>query len=144
MASFKTNKNKNWTPLVRTNFSKLETLSLGPKRFLYSKGHKSAICLWLTLRSNLHCFTFSVSAKDKLPFQDIQSEGIFLGPKANFLATKRWSSEVLSDFCFMPLTSILPNLVLVYQIQIWHTKSRFGIPNPNLVGQKLRASNTQS
>ena len=29
----------------------------------------------------------------------------------------------------MPLTSILRNLNLVYQILIWYTKSRFGIPN---------------
>ena len=40
-------------------------------------------------------------------------------------------------FCIsrlMPLTSILPNLNLVYQIQIY-TKSRFGKQNPDLVYQ---------
>ena len=49
MASVKTNKIKNQTPLLKTNFSCLETLSLGPKRFLHSKGPKNAICLWLIL-----------------------------------------------------------------------------------------------
>ena len=49
MASVKTNKNKNRTPLLKTNFLWLETLHLGPKRFLYSKGPKNSICLWLRL-----------------------------------------------------------------------------------------------
>ena len=34
MVSIKANKIKNWTPLLKTNFSWLETLSLGPKRSL--------------------------------------------------------------------------------------------------------------
>ena len=38
MASIKTNKNQ--TPFWKTNFSWLETLSLGPKRYLQSKGPK--------------------------------------------------------------------------------------------------------
>ena len=50
MASVKTNKNRNWTPLLKTNFSWLETLSLGPKKFLYAKGPKNAICLQLRLK----------------------------------------------------------------------------------------------
>ena len=49
MVSVKTNKDKNRTPLLKTNFSWLETLSLCPKRFLHSKGPKYAICLWLRL-----------------------------------------------------------------------------------------------
>ena len=36
----------------------------------------------------------------ELHFQDIQSEGIILGPKAKFLVMKNWSSEVVLDFCF--------------------------------------------
>ena len=46
MANIKTNKNKNRTPLLKTNFSWPETLSLGPKRYLHSKGPKNSICLW--------------------------------------------------------------------------------------------------
>ena len=38
MASTKTNKLKKRTPLLMTNFSYLETLFLGPKPYLYSKG----------------------------------------------------------------------------------------------------------
>ena len=49
MASVKTNKNKNPTPLLKTNFSWLETLLLGPKRFLHSKGPKKAILLMDTI-----------------------------------------------------------------------------------------------
>ena len=49
MASVKTNKNKNRTRLLKTSFSWIETLSLGPKRFLHSKGPKNVICLWLRL-----------------------------------------------------------------------------------------------
>ena len=41
MVSVKTNKNKNGTPLLKINFSLLETLFLGPKRFLHSKGPKN-------------------------------------------------------------------------------------------------------
>merc|ERR1712237_319469 len=48
MASVKTNKNKNRTPLLKINFSIQEFLSLGPKRFLHSKGPKNGICLWLS------------------------------------------------------------------------------------------------
>ena len=54
MASIKTNKNKKRTPLLKTNFSWLATLSLGPKRFLHSKGPKNAICLWLS-HDKWHC-----------------------------------------------------------------------------------------
>ena len=32
-------------------------------------------------------------------FQDLQSDGIFLGSKAKFLVMKSWSLEVDSDFC---------------------------------------------
>ena len=46
MASIKTNKNKNQTSLMKTNFSWLKTFVLGPKRFLHSKGPKNAICLF--------------------------------------------------------------------------------------------------
>ena len=45
MVSVKTNKNKNLTPLLKTNFSRLETLFLGPERFLHSEGPKNAILL---------------------------------------------------------------------------------------------------
>ena len=76
MASIKTNKNKNLTPLLKTNFSWLETLSLGPKRFHHSEGPKNAICLWLRLgkwNGSKHCrldivWYFLVSATDKLHF----------------------------------------------------------------------------
>ena len=76
MASVKTNKNKNRTPLLKTNFSRLETLSFDPKRFLHSKGPKNAICLWLRLGNIIQCTicnvyfrsVFLVSAKDKLHF----------------------------------------------------------------------------
>ena len=40
MASLKTNKNTKRTPLLNINFSLLETLFFGPKRFLRSKGLK--------------------------------------------------------------------------------------------------------
>ena len=50
MASIKTNKIKNPTPLLKTNFLWIETLLLGPKRFLHSKGPKNAICLCLSQR----------------------------------------------------------------------------------------------
>ena len=50
MASVKTNKNKNQTSLLKTNFSWLETLSFGLKRLLHSKGPKNAIHLWVRLR----------------------------------------------------------------------------------------------
>ena len=49
MVSIKTNKNENLTPFLKTNFSRQETLSLGLKRFLHSKGPKNVICLWLRL-----------------------------------------------------------------------------------------------
>ena len=55
MASIKINKNKKQTPLLKTNFSWLETLSLGPKRFLHSKGPKNGICLWLS-HDQEHCW----------------------------------------------------------------------------------------
>ena len=42
MVSIKTNKNKNRTPVLKANFSSLETLFLGPR---------NAICLWLGLRN---------------------------------------------------------------------------------------------
>ena len=42
MASVKTNKNKNPTPLLKTNFG---TLLFGLKRFLHSKGPKNVIVL---------------------------------------------------------------------------------------------------
>ena len=45
----KPNKNKNQTPLLRMNFLWVETFSLGPKRFLHSKGPRNVICLWLRL-----------------------------------------------------------------------------------------------
>ena len=45
MTSTKTNKNKKWTPLLRTNFLRYTTLLLGPKRFVHSKGPKIALCL---------------------------------------------------------------------------------------------------
>ena len=45
MAILKMRQIKNRTPLQKTNFSLLETLSLGPKRFLHSKGPKNGICL---------------------------------------------------------------------------------------------------
>ena len=35
----------------------------------------------------------------ELPFQDHQSEGIFLDPIAKFLVVKSWSSNVVLDFC---------------------------------------------
>ena len=82
MASVKTNKNKNWTPLLKTNFSWLETLFLGPKRFLHSKGPKNVICLWLRLgnikQSQIcivyFCSIFLVSAKDKFHFMSHTTE----------------------------------------------------------------------
>ncbi len=45
MTSTKTNKNKKWTPLPKTNFLSYTTLLLGPKRFVHSKGPKIAFCL---------------------------------------------------------------------------------------------------
>ena len=108
MTSVKTNENKNWTQLLKTNFSILETLFFGLKRFLHSKGPKNAICLWLILRNieqSQICIVyfrsiFLVSATNKLRFQDLLSEGIFSGPKTKFLVMKTWSSEVVSNFCF--------------------------------------------
>ena len=103
MASVKKDKNKNLTPLLKTNFSRQET-SLGPKRCLHSKGPKNVICLWQR-QGNIKlsqscivyfCSIFLVSAKEKLHFQDLQSEGIFSGPKTMFLIMKSWSSEVVS------------------------------------------------
>ncbi len=44
----KQTKNKIRITLPKTNFSQLETLSLGPKRLLHSKGPKNGICLWLS------------------------------------------------------------------------------------------------
>ena len=58
MVSIQTNKNKNQTPLLTTNFLCLKTLSLGPKRFLHSKGPKNVICLWRRLgklKRSKHC-----------------------------------------------------------------------------------------
>ena len=57
----------------------LETLSLGPKRFLHSKGPKNVICLWLRLgniKQSQICIVyfwsiFLVSAKDKSHFWDL-------------------------------------------------------------------------
>ena len=46
MTSTKTNKNKKWTPLPKTNFLRYTTLLLGPKRFIHSKGPKIALCLF--------------------------------------------------------------------------------------------------
>ena len=43
------------TTLQRINFSRLETLSFGPKIFFQSKGPKNAICLWLWLRKIEQC-----------------------------------------------------------------------------------------
>ena len=45
MTSTKTNKNKKWTPLQKTNFLGYTTLLLGPKRFVHSKGPKIALYL---------------------------------------------------------------------------------------------------
>ena len=108
MASVRTNKNKNLTPLLKANFSRQKTLSLGPKRFLHSKGPKNVICLWLRLgniKQNQICYVyiFSIfpdSANNKSHFQDLQSEGIFLDPKTKLLFMKSWSLEVVSIFCF--------------------------------------------
>ena len=47
MAMLKMLRIKNRTPLLKTNFSELETFYLDPKRFLHSKGPKNGICLWL-------------------------------------------------------------------------------------------------
>ena len=52
VTSTKTNKNKKWTPLLKTNFLRYTTLLLVPKRFVLSKGPKIALCLcetWLSL-----------------------------------------------------------------------------------------------
>ena len=54
MVSVKTNKNKKWTALLKTNFWWQGTLLLGPKRYLHSKGPKNAICLWLS-HDKEHC-----------------------------------------------------------------------------------------
>ena len=40
------------------------------------------------------------SAKDKLRFQDLQSEGIILGKKAKLYNFKSWYKEVMFVFCF--------------------------------------------
>ena len=51
---------------------------------------------------NVHFHSiFLVSAKDKLHFEDLQSEGIFSGPETKFLAIKSWSPEVVSNFIFV-------------------------------------------
>ncbi len=79
MASIKTNKNKKWTPLLKTNFSWLETLSLGPKRFLHSKGPKHAFCLWLRLRKSEQCRICTVM-RCSLFLSLSQRQNAFLGP----------------------------------------------------------------
>ena len=84
MASVKTNKNKNLTPFLKTNFSGQETLYLGLKRFLHSIGPKNVICLWLRLgniKQSWICIVYFCS-------------------KTKCLVLKSWSSEVVSDFCF--------------------------------------------
>ena len=73
MVSVKTNKNKNQTPLLKTNFSRQKTLSFGLKRFLHCRGPKNMICLWLRLgklNGSKQCRIdfvgyFLVSAKDE-------------------------------------------------------------------------------
>ena len=105
MTSVKTSRNKKQTPHLI--FLWLATLSLGPKQYLHSKGLKNTICLWLRLsvliveqcRFDIVQF-YLVSAKDKLHFQYLWSEGIFSGTRKKFLVMKSWSSEVVSDFWF--------------------------------------------
>ena len=52
--------------------------------------------------SNLNCWIFSVSTKEKLHFKDFLSDDVFLGLKAKFLVIISFqkSLELVSDFCF--------------------------------------------
>ena len=90
--------------LLNTNFSRLETLSLGPKRFLHSKGPKNAICLWLRLGNIIQRLIYNVyfrsiflvSAKDKLHFRTFRVMESFRSQRQKFLVRKSWYSEVVS------------------------------------------------
>jgi len=60
MGSAKTNKNR--AILLKTNISWLETLIMGPKRFLHSKCPKNAICLHPRLRISNGIEQYSLQA----------------------------------------------------------------------------------
>ena len=73
VAFIKTNKNQ--TALQKTNFWWQETLPLGPKWYLHSKGPKNAICLWLS-HDKEHCTFNQQCSWSWLSLRQI----VFLGP----------------------------------------------------------------
>ena len=104
MAAFKTNRNKIRTALLKTNFSWLETLSLGLKRFLHSKGPKNAICLLAEskknqTKSNLHCLL-------PINFPSLQGQITFLGPL-------KWGN------LFGPKDKVSSHEKLVFRTGVW-------------------------
>ena len=118
MASIKTNKNKKRTPLLKTNFSWLETLSLGPKRFLHSKGPKNAICLWLR-HDQEHCWlnvqcSLSWLSQRQIAFLGPLEWRYRFGPKSKVSCHQKlvFRSAVRFLFLFVLTDAILLNLDL--------------------------------
>ena len=83
MVSVKTDKNKNWTPLLRTNFSRQETLPLDLKRFLHTKGPKNVLCLWL---------------RPECGFSRLQNQGVRFSQHAEILLQDAKKFEASSKY----------------------------------------------
>ena len=95
MASIKTNKNKKRTALLKTNFWWQETLPLGPKWYLHSKGPKNAIYLWLS-HDKEHCTfnqqcSWSWLSQRQIAFLGPLEWRYGFGPKDKILVMKSWS-----------------------------------------------------
>ena len=118
MASIKTNKNKKQTALLKTNFWRQETLPLGPKWYLHSKGPKNAIYLWLS-DDKEHCTfnqqcSWSWLSQRQIAFLGPLEWRYHFGPKGKVSCHQKlvFRSAVRFLFLFVLTDAILLNLDL--------------------------------
>ena len=101
---------------LKTNFSWLATLSLGPKRFLHSKGPKNVICLWLRLgniKQSQICNFPSLSQRQITFLGPLEWRNLFeLKDKVSFLEKLVFRSGVRCLFLFVLTDAILLKLDL--------------------------------
>ena len=116
MVSVKTNKKKNLTPLLKTNFWWKKTL--GPKQYIHSKGPKNAICLWLSHDQdhcwlNVQCYLSWLSQRQIAFLGPLEWRNLF-GPKDKVSSYEKLvlGSGVRFLFLFVLMDVILLNLDL--------------------------------
>ena len=105
MASVKTNKNKKRTALLKTNFWWQETLLLGPKPYLHSKGPKNAICLWLS-HDKEHCTfnqqcSWSWLSQRQIAFLGPLEWRYHFGPKDKVASHEKLVFRIVAPFLFL-------------------------------------------